>query len=48
MKPDGDDPSERTRRARPGRIRAERGEGRGLLLRKAAARVRHREGRSRS
>lgn len=48
MKRDGDDPSGPTRRARPGRIRAERGEGRGLLLRKVSARVRHREGRSRS
>ncbi len=48
MKRDGDDNSERTRRARPGRIRAERGEGRGLLLRKVSARVRHRGGRSRS
>lgn len=48
MKRHGDDPSERRRRVRPGRIRAERGEGRGLLLRKVSARVRHREGRSRS
>ena len=48
MKRDGGDPSERTRRVRPGRIRAERGEGRGLLLRRVSARVRHREGRSRS
>ncbi len=48
MKRDGDDPSERTRLVRPGRIRAERGEGRGLLLRKVASRVRHRDGRSRS
>jgi len=48
MKRDGDDPSERTRRVRLGRVRAEHGEGRGLLLRKVSARVRHREGRSRS
>ncbi len=48
MKRDGDDSSEPTRRVRPGRIRAERGKGRGLLLRKVSARVRHREGRSRS
>jgi type IV secretory pathway VirD2 relaxase len=48
MKRDGEDPSERTRRVRPGRIRAERSEGRGLLLRKVSARVRHRQERSRS
>ena len=48
MKRDDDDPSERSRRVRPGRIRAERSEGRGLLLRKVSARVRHRQGRSRS
>lgn len=48
VKRDGDGPSEPTRRARPGRIRAEPSEGRGLLLRKVSARVRHREGRSRS
>ena len=48
MKCDGDDPAEPTRRARPGRIRAERGDGRGLLLRKVSARARHREERSRS
>jgi type IV secretory pathway VirD2 relaxase len=46
MKRDGDEPAERTRRVLPGRIRAERGEGRGLLLRKVSARVRRREGRS--
>ena len=48
MKRDDDKPSERLRRVRPGRIRAERSEGRGLLLRKVSARVRHRQGRSRS
>jgi len=48
MKRDGDDRSEGTRRVRPGRIRAERGEGRGLLLRKVSVRVRHRGRRSRS
>ena len=48
MKHNDDRSSERPRRVRPGRVRAERSEGRGLLLRKVSARVRHRQGRSRS
>ncbi len=48
MRRDGEGPSERTRRVRPGRIRAERSEGRGLLLRRVSKRVRRRDRRSRS
>ncbi len=48
MKGESDRPSAGSRRVRPGRIRAERSEGRGLLLRKVSARVRHHQGRSRS
>ena len=48
MKRHNDEPSERSRRIRPGRIRAERSEGRNLLLRKVSARVGRCQGRSRS
>jgi type IV secretory pathway VirD2 relaxase len=48
MSDDRDKPVERPRRVRPGRIRAERSEGRGLLLRKLSARMRTRPTRSRT
>jgi type IV secretory pathway VirD2 relaxase len=48
VKRDDDSPTDRSRRARPGKIRAERSEGRGLLLRRISARVRYRQGRSRT
>ena len=48
MSNDRDKPVERPRRVRPGRIRAERSEGRGLLLRKLSARMQTRPARSRT
>lgn len=48
MSDDRDKPLERPGRVRPGRIRAERGEGRGLLLRKLSARMQTRPTRSRT
>ena len=48
MTRDGDEASDRPRRVRPGRIRAERSEGRGLLLRKLSARMQARPTRSRT
>jgi type IV secretory pathway VirD2 relaxase len=48
MSHDEDSPAERSRRVRLGRIRPERSEGRGLLLRKVSTRLRTGPGRSRS
>ena len=48
MTDDRDRTEERSRRARPGRIRAERSEGRGLLLRKISARMQSSPTRSRT
>src|SRR5690606_3172718 len=48
MSDDRDKPVERPRRVRLGRIRAERSEGRGLLLRKLSARMQSRQTRSRT
>jgi type IV secretory pathway VirD2 relaxase len=48
MSDDPDKPVERPRRVRPGRIRAERSEGRGLLLRKLSASAQTRPTRSRT
>jgi len=48
MNDDRDKPVERPRRVRLGRIRAERSEGRGLLLRKLSARMQARPTRSRT
>ena len=48
MKRDDQTPSEHSYRVRPGRIRGERSEGRGLLLRKVSARLRSQRVRTRS